>query len=132
MSRAGPRCPVACLRIAQPRDGVAGKVWLCGLSRAGRRLGRARARGARRQVFRLSFGPKSFVVVSDAALARQILLTNAANYSKGLLSEILDFVMGKGAPRRRCSRARPWRGCAGCCPQQVALPASAYVAEQPA
>ena len=50
------------------------------------------------QVFRLSFGPKSFVVVSDAQLARQILLTNAGNYSKGLLSEILDFVMGKGAP----------------------------------
>ena len=49
------------------------------------------------QVFRLSFGPKSFVVVSDAQLARQILLTNAGNYSKGLLSEILDFVMGKGA-----------------------------------
>lgn len=51
------------------------------------------------QVFRLSFGPKSFVVVSDAQLARQILLTNAGNYSKGLLSEILDFVMGKGATR---------------------------------
>ncbi len=49
------------------------------------------------------------MVVSDAALARHILLTNAANYSKGLLSEILDFVMGKGAPRGRCSRARPWR-----------------------
>ncbi|KAK9820832.1 hypothetical protein WJX81_000578 [Elliptochloris bilobata] len=48
------------------------------------------------KVFRLSFGPKSFVVVSDAALARQILLTNAGNYSKGLLSEILDFVMGNG------------------------------------
>ena len=53
----------------------------------------------RAQVFRLSFGPKSFVVVSDAQLARQILLTNAGNYSKGLLSEILDFVMGKGATR---------------------------------
>ena len=26
----------------------------------------------------------------------QVLLTNAANYSKGILSEILDFVMGKG------------------------------------
>ncbi len=48
------------------------------------------------QVFRLSFGPKSFVVVSDAAVARHIMLTNAANYSKGILSEILDFVMGSG------------------------------------
>lgn len=26
----------------------------------------------------------------------QILLHNASNYSKGLLSEILDFVMGQG------------------------------------
>jgi beta-ring hydroxylase len=48
------------------------------------------------KVFRLSFGPKTFVIVSDAELARQVLLTNASNYSKGLLSEILDFVMGKG------------------------------------
>ena len=38
-------------------------------------------------------------MVSDAEVARQILLTNAGNYSKGLLSEILDFVMGTGAPR---------------------------------
>ena len=47
-------------------------------------------------VFRLSFGPKSFVVISDPALAKQVLLTNAHKYSKGLLSEILDFVMGTG------------------------------------
>lgn len=47
-------------------------------------------------IFRLSFGPKSFVVVSDPAMAKQILLTNASKYSKGLLSEILDFVMGSG------------------------------------
>ena len=47
-------------------------------------------------VFRLCFGPKRFVVVSDAAVAKHILLTNAGQYSKGILSEILDFVMGKG------------------------------------
>mmetsp|Transcript_57565 Transcript_57565/g.182302 ORF Transcript_57565/g.182302 Transcript_57565/m.182302 type:complete len:453 (-) Transcript_57565:662-2020(-) len=47
-------------------------------------------------VFRLSFGPKTFVVVSDNKVAKHILLTNANNYSKGLLSEILDFVMGQG------------------------------------
>ena len=47
-------------------------------------------------IFRLSFGPKSFVVISDPALAKQVLLTNATKYSKGLLSEILDFVMGQG------------------------------------
>jgi beta-ring hydroxylase len=48
------------------------------------------------KVFRLSFGPKTFVVISDSQLAKQVLLTNAANYSKGLLSEILEFVMGTG------------------------------------
>ncbi|KAL3130704.1 hypothetical protein ABBQ38_000053 [Trebouxia sp. C0009 RCD-2024] len=47
-------------------------------------------------IFRLSFGPKSFVVISDPALAKQVLLTNAHKYSKGLLAEILDFVMGQG------------------------------------
>ncbi|KAL6760138.1 cytochrome P450 [Haematococcus lacustris] len=48
------------------------------------------------KIFRLSFGPKSFVIISDPAYARQILLTNADKYSKGLLSEILEFVMGTG------------------------------------
>lgn len=101
-------------------------------------------------VFKLSFGPKQFVIVSDPEMTKhvstaqcracrashigcawparagckappappllcrrrrrwllamptpashappQILLHNAANYSKGLLSEILDFVMGQG------------------------------------
>jgi beta-ring hydroxylase len=47
-------------------------------------------------VFRLSFGPKTFVVVSDPEYTKSILLTNAKSYSKGLLAEILDFVMGQG------------------------------------
>ena len=34
--------------------------------------------------------------ISDPGFARQILLTNAENYSKGILSEILEFVMGTG------------------------------------
>ncbi|KAF5829169.1 cytochrome P450 [Dunaliella salina] len=48
------------------------------------------------KIFKLSFGPKNFVIISDPDYARQILTTNSAKYSKGLLSEILDFVMGKG------------------------------------
>ena len=56
-------------------------------------------------MFRLSFGPKSFVVVSDAEVARYMLMTNASNYTKGVLSEILDFVMGKGASALLCSMA---------------------------
>lgn len=47
-------------------------------------------------IFRLAFGPKSFIVVSDPDLAKQVLLTDASSYTKGLLSEILDFVMGTG------------------------------------
>jgi beta-ring hydroxylase len=41
------------------------------------------------QIFCLLLWPKSFVVISDPAYAKQILATNAAKYSKGLLSEIL-------------------------------------------
>eukprot|EP00887_Chlorella_sp_A99_P003071 scaffold9.g3071.t1 len=48
------------------------------------------------KIFRLAFGPKSFIIISDNELAKQVLMTNANNYSKGLLSEILDFVMGQG------------------------------------
>lgn len=47
-------------------------------------------------IFRLSFGPKSFLIISDPAIARRLLKDNSKAYSKGILAEILDFVMGKG------------------------------------
>ncbi|KAL0549685.1 hypothetical protein IC582_014172 [Cucumis melo] len=47
-------------------------------------------------IFRLTFGPKSFLIVSDPSIAKHILKDNPKNYSKGILAEILDFVMGKG------------------------------------
>ncbi|KAL6146909.1 hypothetical protein ACLB2K_057585 [Fragaria x ananassa] len=47
-------------------------------------------------IFRLTFGPKSFLIVSDPAIAKHILRDNAKAYSKGILAEILEFVMGKG------------------------------------
>ncbi|XP_073032888.1 protein LUTEIN DEFICIENT 5, chloroplastic-like [Primulina eburnea] len=47
-------------------------------------------------IFRLTFGPKSFLIVSDPAIAKYILKDNPKGYSKGILAEILDFVMGKG------------------------------------
>ncbi|KAI4304213.1 hypothetical protein MLD38_039757 [Melastoma candidum] len=47
-------------------------------------------------IFRLKFGPKSFLIVSDPATAKHILKDNSKSYSKGILAEILDFVMGKG------------------------------------
>ncbi|WOH07922.1 hypothetical protein DCAR_0727357 [Daucus carota subsp. sativus] len=47
-------------------------------------------------VFRLTFGPKSFLIVSDPTVAKHILRDNSKAYSKGILAEILEFVMGKG------------------------------------
>eukprot|EP00899_Mesostigma_viride_P013499 jgi/Mesvir1/2214/Mv09858-RA.1 len=47
-------------------------------------------------VFRLSFGPKSFVVVSNPANVKQVLQQSGKVYSKGMLSEIVEFVMGQG------------------------------------
>ncbi|MQM19442.1 hypothetical protein Taro_052444, partial [Colocasia esculenta] len=47
-------------------------------------------------IFRLNFGPKSFLIVSDPAIAKHILRENSKAYSKGILSEILEFVMGNG------------------------------------
>mmetsp|Transcript_18846 Transcript_18846/g.38802 ORF Transcript_18846/g.38802 Transcript_18846/m.38802 type:complete len:641 (+) Transcript_18846:144-2066(+) len=47
-------------------------------------------------VFKLAFGPRSFVVVSDPVMAKHILTTNAAVYDKGMLAEILEPIMGQG------------------------------------
>ncbi|KAK6791832.1 hypothetical protein RDI58_010913 [Solanum bulbocastanum] len=47
-------------------------------------------------IFWLIFGPKSFLIVSDPSIAKHILKDNSKAYSKGILAEILDFVMGKG------------------------------------
>jgi Cytochrome P450 len=47
-------------------------------------------------IFKLAFGPKSFMVVSDPVMAKHILKENPGNYDKGILAEILEPVMGKG------------------------------------
>lgn len=47
-------------------------------------------------IFRLTFGPKSFLIVSDPSIAKHILKDNSKSYSKGILAEILEFVMGTG------------------------------------
>ncbi|KAM1095910.1 hypothetical protein EV1_010775 [Malus domestica] len=47
-------------------------------------------------IYRLTFGPKSFLIVSDPAIAKHILRENSKAYSKGILAEILEFVMGTG------------------------------------
>ncbi|MEW5302811.1 MAG: hypothetical protein WDW36_005557 [Sanguina aurantia] len=47
-------------------------------------------------VYKLVFGPKAFIVISDPVVVRYILKENAFNYSKGVLAEILEPIMGKG------------------------------------
>lgn len=47
-------------------------------------------------VYKLAFGPKAFVVVSDPIVARYILRENAFSYDKGILADILEPIMGKG------------------------------------
>ncbi|GMH81492.1 hypothetical protein TrVE_jg13930 [Triparma verrucosa] len=46
--------------------------------------------------YKLCFGPKSFLVVSDPVQAKHILLDANVNYDKGILAEILEEVMGQG------------------------------------
>jgi cytochrome P450 len=47
-------------------------------------------------VFKLAFGPKSFIVISDPPLIKHVLKDNSLRYDKGILAEILDPIMGKG------------------------------------
>ena len=47
-------------------------------------------------IFRLTFDPKSFVIVSDPMVAKHILKENSKYYSKDILEEILDSIRGKG------------------------------------
>lgn len=42
------------------------------------------------------FGPKSFIVISDPAIAKFVLKDNAKAYDKGILAEVLEPIMGKG------------------------------------
>jgi hypothetical protein len=47
-------------------------------------------------IFKLAFGPKSFIVISDPIMVKHILKENPHNYDKGILAEILEPIMGKG------------------------------------
>lgn len=46
--------------------------------------------------FKLAFGPRSFIVISDPVMARHILTQKKGTYDKGMLAEILAPIMGKG------------------------------------
>lgn len=47
-------------------------------------------------VYKLVFGPKAFIVISDPIVVRHLLRDNSYNYDKGVLAEILEPIMGKG------------------------------------
>jgi hypothetical protein len=47
-------------------------------------------------IYKLAFGPKSFIVVSDPVMVKHILKDNPMNYDKGILAVILEPIMGKG------------------------------------
>eukprot|EP00549_Striatella_unipunctata_P010653 CAMPEP_0118713052 /NCGR_PEP_ID=MMETSP0800-20121206/25246_1 /TAXON_ID=210618 ORGANISM="Striatella unipunctata, Strain CCMP2910" /NCGR_SAMPLE_ID=MMETSP0800 /ASSEMBLY_ACC=CAM_ASM_000638 /LENGTH=749 /DNA_ID=CAMNT_0006618349 /DNA_START=61 /DNA_END=2310 /DNA_ORIENTATION=- len=48
-------------------------------------------------IFNLSFGPKSFLVVSDPVMSKHIIRDGPVDqYCKGMLAEILEPIMGKG------------------------------------
>ena len=46
--------------------------------------------------YKLCFGPKSFIVISEPKAAKHVLRDNSVAYNKGALAEILEDVMGKG------------------------------------
>lgn len=47
-------------------------------------------------VYKLAFGPKVFIVVTDPVMARSILKEESVLFDKGILAEILEDIMGKG------------------------------------
>ena len=46
--------------------------------------------------FKLCFGPKSFLTISDPVQMKHVLRDANTNYDKGILAEILKPIMGKG------------------------------------
>jgi cytochrome P450 len=47
-------------------------------------------------VFKLAFGPKVFMVLSDPVIVREVLKEKPFSFSKGVLAEILEPIMGQG------------------------------------
>ena len=47
-------------------------------------------------IFNLSFGPKSFLIISDPVMARHILKSSPEQYCKGILADVLEPIMGDG------------------------------------
>lgn len=46
--------------------------------------------------YKLCFGPKSFLVISDPVQAKHVLREASTSYDKGMLGELLEPIMGRG------------------------------------
>uniref|UniRef100_A0A7S1FP19 Cytochrome P450 n=1 Tax=Corethron hystrix TaxID=216773 RepID=A0A7S1FP19_9STRA len=76
-------CPLAEGDISDIADGT----MFIGLERYNKQYG---------SPYKLCFGPKSFLVISDPVQARHVLRDENVKYDKGILAEILKPIMGKG------------------------------------
>lgn len=76
-------CPLATGEITDIADGT----MFIGLQRYANEYG---------SPYKLCFGPKSFLVISDPIQAKHILRDANSSYDKGILAEILKPIMGKG------------------------------------
>eukprot|EP00929_Paragymnodinium_shiwhaense_P012936 TRINITY_DN120809_c0_g1_i1.p1 TRINITY_DN120809_c0_g1~~TRINITY_DN120809_c0_g1_i1.p1 ORF type:complete len:1226 (-),score=316.77 TRINITY_DN120809_c0_g1_i1:165-3773(-) len=47
-------------------------------------------------LYKITIGPRSVVVVSDPVVVKHILQKSSSTYGKGILSEVLEPIMGKG------------------------------------
>jgi hypothetical protein len=77
------RCPLA----AGALDDIADGTMFIGLQRYASEFG---------SPYKLCFGPKSFLVISDPVQARHVLRDANSCYDKGILAEILKPIMGRG------------------------------------
>ena len=73
-------------------------------------------------VFKLAFGPKVFMVLSDPVIVREVLKEKPFAFSKGVLAEILEPIMGQGLIRALRGVEEPAQAARAGVPQGVAGP----------
>jgi cytochrome P450 len=86
LERAGPKTFFGSAAAGDLQTLVGGPLFLL-LTKYHRELG---------PVFKLAFGPRSFIVVADPSIVRYILRDGSKNFDKGILAEILAPILGNG------------------------------------
>ena len=86
LERAGPKTFFGSVAAGDLQTLVGGPLFLL-LTKYHRELG---------PVFKLAFGPRSFIVVADPSIARYLLRDGSQNFDKGILAEILAPILGNG------------------------------------